>query len=156
MVSFKVLGLTAQYPLQVPNNTSPGGDIFFRRVSGGAELDVQFSQPRVAAIVEVFNSGRDCFYDEKKKVFSTDPSTYWREYLPVSGFVTHWDVRIPAGGKAEIRVTIQQAGDPSELGHAVILTVPDDRLAIALAVVRSRRCYYDAGSLRTFNFSPAP
>ena len=149
MATFKVARITAQYPLQAPKNQGPAGERFFGRVPGGAELPANTSDLRLAAITTVFNSGRDCFYDDRNKVFSTDPSDHWGEYEPVSGFVTDWDVRIPTSGDCEIRVLIQGEGE-TQSGHAAILRVTDDQLLIALAVASSINCYYDDGALRTF------
>jgi hypothetical protein len=157
MGTFRVLQLTAVSPLPPgPKNAPPYGNLFFRTVNEAAELPANISDERVAAIVAIFNTGRDCFYDTKTLVFSTDPSIYPNIDMPRTGTVAGWDAIIPTAGTAvcQLRLLLQQDGDRLPTSY-VFVPVQDVGLALALAVVRSTPCYFDGTSLIAFELPEA-
>lgn len=123
----------------------------------GSSLNHPVDPIRAGLMLTVFAAGRDCYWDDASRVFSTTPVPWHApEHSPINrGRVASWEVRIPetAGQKPELFLTLLSAdekrptsGNPA-VGWARIEATQKE-IPLLLAMVRSRYCYYDAGELR--------
>ena len=112
---------------------------------------------RVGLMLSVFASGRDCYWDDGPRVFTTTLTGFSSpDVSPITrGRVASWDVRIPetAGQKPELFVTLLSADERRQTsGNPAIgwtrIEATQKEFPLLLGMVQSRYCFYDAGELR--------
>ncbi len=152
MVAFKVMDV------RVGRAADGTVRAFIDGLGVGAVLNNPTDLPvRAGLMLTVFAAGRDCYWDDATRVFSTTPIPWQApEHSRINkGRVASWEVRIPetANHKPEVFLTLLSAdenrptsGNPA-VGWARIEAMQRE-IALILAMVRSRYCYYDAGELR--------
>jgi hypothetical protein len=150
MAYFKILDVRIQYPFKPPIQVA------FKRVGGqGEKVPANTSIASIAAMLDVFNSGPDCYWDDQTSTFTTDPTLAWPNAKKdtSNGVVSNWDIKIVAGGSAQIQLDLvpeeeNRKTSGSAANASVVLDVPDEHLSAALAVLRSSYRHYNAGVIR--------
>jgi hypothetical protein len=128
---------------------------------GGYSKDVHHSVKvspiRAALMLSIFNRGRDCYWDDKKFVFSTNAASDPGTDVPSpfeNGRVDGWEVNIPAShDDIEFLLSLvhdkqqEPTSGSSATGFARIVA-PEDRAVLVLSIITSRYCYHEPNSLR--------
>lgn len=148
MVAFKITDV------RVRRNADATVNVYIDGLGTGVRLQPQVDQLRSGLMLAVFALGRDCYWDDSR-VFSTTLAPWVPSPSPLNeGRVASWDVRIPeTAGQPEFFLSLLSrdetrptSGNPAP-GWA-ILQVPQRDAPTILALLRSKYCYYAAGSLR--------
>jgi hypothetical protein len=157
MAYFKVYDVRVKFPTGGPVQ------VYMKTLNGGAPLAVPpATTPRVAAMLAVFNSGRDCYFDDINGVFATAPPPQFPGLSPgpfSKGVVSFWEIAIPSTGQIDLVLALispaqkKQTSGSSATSWAVLHPTDAD-LGTFIELLNSRFHYYDNGTLQNTEISP--
>ena len=113
------------------------------------------SGARAAVILDVFNSGRDLYWNDIPFALMTDPILFDREYPASpfkSGVVASWDVRVAQDGEIVFFLTLLGGEQPATSGIPAMgwarMEVAEQDAPPVVGILNSAYCFFDNGELR--------
>ncbi len=149
MAAFKVLDV------RVGRKTDGTVTAYIKWLGQGTLVAAGTEPNRAAIMLSVFDTGRDCYWDDATRVFQTTLGTWNAGPSPISqGRVDSWDVRIPEAVTQPLDLylslvsdaQVQQSSGSTAVGWARLSLDPNAQLVLGL--LRSRYCYYSQNGLR--------
>ncbi|HEX2833824.1 MAG TPA: hypothetical protein VHW00_12500 [Thermoanaerobaculia bacterium] len=124
-------------------------------------LPATYPLARGAALLQIFTSGRDCYFDTNGSIVSTNPVTIGNPPGSAgSGVVVVWDMRMPPNDADPIDFFFGLAnpGDvnkTSGVAAAAFVRVQYTQPEVkgVLAMLSSRYVFYENGALRNTDFT---
>ena len=135
MAIWRIIDVFAKYDLNGTLRVTLKGAV------QNAPMDATWSTARCAAMLQVFNLGRECYWDEDAG-FTTVPGVETPPEGFAAGSVGCWDVSIPKAGNATVFLGIDNTDDAlptsgmsaNTLGT---LDVAEENLAAVVAILNS-------------------
>lgn len=129
--------------------------VYIDGLGTGQDISAQVTAVRAALMLEVFLSGRDCYWDTGAQVFATMPVPSGPPTAAAHGEISSWEVRVPLTATLKIEFFVRLLGggpNPPTSGDAAInslaLSATEEQAAVILAILRSPyRAYRQSPSM---------